>query len=87
MRIIEIILKLAFLALATVLFATSNFTSPWLTAFLIVSLVLGFVLIFNKHESYNYPAGYPRMKNVYIMRSIEGGLLIGFSIFLFIYVH
>lgn len=87
MRIIEIILKLAFLALAIVLFATSNFASAWLTAFLIVSLVLGIVLIFNKKESYRYPANYPRMKSVYIMRRIEGVILIAFSIAFFIYVR
>lgn len=84
MRIIEIILKLAFLALAIVLFVTSSFASAWLTAFLVVSLLLGIVLIFNKKESYRYPVDYPKMKSVYMMRRIEGIILIGFSVFLFI---
>lgn len=87
MRYIEIILKLAFLALAIVLFATSIFTSTWLTPFLAVSLVLGIVLFFNKHESYGYPAGYSKMNRVYLMRKVEGILLVAFSVIMFIYVH
>ena len=87
MKIIEIILKLAFLALAIMFFATSNFTSPWFTVFLAICFILGFVLIFNKHESYGYPAGYPKMKNVYMMRQIEGVLLVVFSVIILIYVH
>ena len=84
MKIIEIILKLAFLALAIVLFATSSFVSAWLTAFLAVSLLLGLVLIFNKHESYGYPAGYSRMGRVYFLRRIEGVILIAFAVIIFI---
>ena len=41
-----------------------------------ICFVLGLVLIFNKKQSYNYPANYPKIKNVFIMRRIEGVILI-----------
>jgi hypothetical protein len=87
MKYIEIILKLAFLLLAIVLFVTKAFISPWFFAFLVVSFVLGIVLLFNKHESYGYPVGYPKMNRVYLIRRIEGALLILFSVVILIYVR
>jgi hypothetical protein len=87
MKYIEIILKLAFLLLAIVLFVTKAFISPWLFAFLVVSFVLGIILFFNKHESYGYPANYPRMSGVYLTRKIEGVLLVAFSIIFFVLVR
>lgn len=87
MKYIEIILKLAFLALAIVLFVTKAIPSVSFYSFLIVSLVLGAVLIFNKHESYSYPAGYPKMNRVYMLRRIEGLVLVVFSIVSLILIH
>ena len=84
MKYIEIILKLAFLLLAIVLFVTKAFISPWLFAFLVVSFILGIVLFFNKHESYGYPTGYSGMDRVYLTRKIEGVLLVVFSMIFFI---
>ena len=80
MKYIEIILKLAFLALAIGLFVTMSIPSALFYVFLFVSLVLGIVLFFNKHESYGYPAGYTKMNRVYAIRKIEGVLLVIFSI-------
>lgn len=76
MKYIEIILKLAFLASAIALFVTMSIPSALFYVFLIVSFVLGIVLFFNKHESYGYPAGYPKMSRVYVLRKIEGVLLV-----------
>jgi hypothetical protein len=87
MKYIEIILKLAFLLLAIVLFVTKAFVSPWFFAFLVVSFILGIVLFFNKHESYGYPAGYSRMNRVYLTRKIEGVLLVAFSIIFFVLIR
>jgi hypothetical protein len=87
MKYIEIIFKLAFLVLAIVLFVTRSIPSFYFYAFLAVSLVLGIVLFFNKHESYGYPAGYPKMNSVYMIRKIEGVLLVAFSIIFFVLVR
>lgn len=87
MKYIEIILKLAFLLLAIVLFVTKSIMSFYFYAFLAVSLILGIVLLFNKHESYGYPVGYPKMNRVYLTRRIEGVLLVVFSILFFILVR
>jgi len=87
MKYIEIIFKLAFLVLAIVLFVTRSIPSFYFYAFLAVSLVLGIVLFFNKHESYGYTADYPRMSGVYLTRKIEGVLLVIFSITFFILIR
>ena len=87
MKYIEIIFKLAFLSLAIVLFVTKAIPSLSFYAFLIVSFILGIVLFFNKHESYGYPAGYSKMNVVYMMRRIEGIILVIFSVIILIYVY
>lgn len=51
-----------------------------ITAFLIVSVLLGLTLLLNtKHPSYIYPLGYEYNRRVIIMRRIEGGLMLVFA--------
>ena len=76
MRIFEIILKLLFLLGSIYSIKSEIVSTPFLITFLIVCLVLGIVLIFNKDSSYNYP----QTKRDLIIRKIEGGLLIIFSL-------
>jgi hypothetical protein len=84
MKKFEIILKITFLIAVIRLFFTHDFWSYKFEAFLGLCVVLGLVLVFNKRESYGYPAGYPRMKNVYLTRRIEGVLLVLFAIVMFV---
>lgn len=79
MRIFEIILKLLFLLGSIYSIKSEIVSTPFLITFLIVCLVLGIVLIFNKDSSYNYP----QTKRDLIIRKIEGSLLIVFSLFVF----
>ncbi len=79
MRIFEIILKLLFLLGSIYSIKSEIVSTPFLITFLIVCLVLGIVLIFNKDSSYNYP----QTKRDLIIRKIEGGLLIIFSLSLY----
>ena len=76
-----------FLGLAIYIFAANAFLTPWLLVFLETSFLLGFVLVLNREESYKYPPGYPHMDRVYLMRKIEGLILILFSIIIFSYVY
>ena len=85
MKIIEIILKLAFLALAIYVIATGQVFGHWFMALVYVGFALGLVLIFNKHESYGYPAGYPKIKRVYLMRRIEGAILVVGALVVFLH--
>ena len=80
MRILEIILKLAFLVGAIFLIVTQEAKGQIFSLFLLVCVLLGITLIFNKRESYWYPKNYPKMKGVYLTRRIEGGLLIIFAL-------
>jgi len=72
MRIIEIILKLAFVVTAIILATHSTVVSA-LLHFLIVSLLLGIVLLFNKNSSYG---SWGNSKRDYAMRRVEGTILI-----------
>ncbi len=85
MRTIEIILKLAFLALAIYVIAAGQVFTHWLVWLMDVGLVLGLVLIFNKKESYGYPKDYPKINRIYMIRRIEGALLILAT--LIVYLH
>jgi len=85
MRTIEIILKLTFLALSIYVIATGQVFGHWFMALVYVGLVLGLVLIFNKHESYGYPAGYPKMNRVYFTRRLEGVLLVVAALLVFLH--
>jgi len=85
MQIIEIILKLAFLALSIYFIATGQIFNHWFMILVYVGLILGLVLIFNKHESYGYPKNYPKMNRVYLMRRIEGAILIIGALIVFLH--
>jgi len=76
MKYLEIILKLAFLALSIYVIATRQVFGEAFMILTYIAFVLGIVLIFNKKQSYNYPANYPKIKNVFIMRKIEGLILV-----------
>jgi hypothetical protein len=85
MKTFEIILKLAFLALSIIVIATGQVFGHWFIALVYVGLVLGLVLIFNKHESYGYPKNYPKMNRVYWIRRIEGTILIIGALIVFLH--
>jgi hypothetical protein len=85
MRIIEIILKLAFLGLAITVMVSQHVFGHLITALAIVGFVLGLFLIFNKKESYGYPKNYPKMNRVYLMRRIEGVILVLAAIVVFLH--
>ncbi len=76
MKYLEIILKLAFLALAIFVIVTRQVFGEAFMILTYVTFILGLVLIFNKKQSYNYPANYPKIKNVFMMRRIEGIILV-----------
>ncbi len=83
MRYFEIILKLAFVVSAGILMYTKTIPSAWFCTFLIVSLILGVTLIFNKQASYNFP----QSKRDLIIRRIEGGLLVVFVLVSYVVVY
>jgi len=85
MKIIEIILKLAFLTLSIYFISTGQIFNHWFMILVYVGLVLGLVLIFNKHESYGYPKDYPKMNRVYLMRRIEGVILVIGALIVFLH--
>lgn len=76
MRYIETILKLLFVIFAGISWYMKIIPSLWFWIFLGISLLLGIVLIFNRDSSYHYP----QTKNDFIIRRIEGIVLIVFSI-------
>lgn len=76
MRYIEIIFKLGFLGLAIYFLSIQTVVSPLFDLFLIVCIVLGLVLLINKHASYNFKQTKKDLK----MRQIEGGVLIVFAV-------
>lgn len=76
MKYLEILLKLAFLALSIYVIATRQVFGDAFMILAYVALILGVVLIFNKKQSYDYPANYPKIKNVFAMRKIEGIILV-----------
>lgn len=79
MRIFEIILKILFLLGSVYAFKVEVVSTSLLICYVVVCFVLGFVLIFNKNDSYNYP----KTNRDWLQRRIEGGLLIIFSLFIF----
>ncbi len=90
MRYIEIILKLLFLIFsgAMIWFAFNGsyyliLLFTFLKLYVLLNIILGLVLIFNKKSSYNYP----QTKRDYIIRRIEGTVLIVFSILGFILLN
>ena len=87
MKYFEIFLKLAFLVLSIYIIVSKNVMSHWFMALLVVALLLGITLIFNKKMSYNYPANWPRLNRVYLTRRIEGVLLVVCSVAMLIFIH
>ncbi len=75
MRIFEIILKLAFLVGAIWILVVNDITSTCVLGFLVVCLLLGIVLIFNKKASYKYP----QSKRDYMISRVEGIILVAFA--------
>lgn len=81
MRKLEIILKLVFLAGSINFYITKAFDSIGFTVYLIAGILLGLILIINKDSSYHYP----QKPQDYVIRRVEGALLIIFSIIALIY--
>jgi uncharacterized membrane protein len=77
MRILEIILKLAFLVLSIYFIATQSVLAPSFNILLIVCIMLGVVLLLNFHKpSYKFK----HSKEDFYLRHIEGGILILFAV-------
>lgn len=87
MKYLEILLKLAFLALSIYIIVSKNVMSHWFMSLLIVALILGITLIFNKKQSYNYPTNWPKLNRVFLIRRIEGVLLVICSIVMLVFIH
>jgi hypothetical protein len=85
MKYFEIILKIAFLALAIYVIATRQVFGEAFMILTYIAFILGVVLIFNKKQSYNYPANYPKIKNVFMMRRIEGIILVLCALVIFLH--
>jgi len=75
MKEVEIILKLAFLALSVTFIIAQSIYSPLFDLLLVVCIVLGLVLLFNHHTHYKFKKGSKDLT----YRHIEGGLLIIFA--------
>ncbi len=75
MRILEIILKLAFLALSVSLIITQNIFSPYFDLLLVICITLGLILILNRHSSYKFK----HTKTDFTLRHIEGAILVIFA--------
>jgi hypothetical protein len=76
MKYFEIILKLLFVAGAVTFFVSKEFFMLNLWVFIIVALVLGVVLLFNKKQSY----GYQLSSREVTMRRVEGVVLVVFAV-------
>jgi hypothetical protein len=77
MKYFEIILKLLFVAGMVSYYGFREFFWAQIGYFLVISALLGLSLIFNtKHQSY----GYQLSRREIILRRIEGGILVVFSI-------
>ncbi len=81
MRITEILLKLAFLAISAYMIIV-GLSHESFNAFLLVSVLLGLMLILNtKNPSYRYPADYKFNRRVLMMRRVEGVIIIAFALY------
>jgi|GEM_PF-2387883 len=76
MKEIEILLKIAFLALSVTFIIAQSVFSPLFDLLLVVCIVLGLVLLFNHHVGYHHWK--PKKKDL-TYRHIEGGILIIFA--------
>jgi len=75
MKEVEILLKLAFLALSVTFIIARSVYSPLFDLLLIVCIVLGLILLFNHHVGYKIKKGSKDL----MYRHIEGGILIIFA--------
>ena len=75
MKEVEILLKLAFLALSVTFIIAQSVYSPLFDLLLVVCIILGLVLLFNHHVGYKIKKGSKDL----LYRHIEGGLLIIFA--------
>jgi len=80
MRHFELFLKVLFLIGSLYAIKSEIVSPPFLIGYLLVCFILGVVLICNKHASYNFK----QTKKDLIMRRIEGGLLVLFSMFVYV---
>lgn len=87
MKYLEIFLKLAFLVLSVYVIVSKNVFSHWFMTLLVVSLLLGITLIFNKKQSYNYPTNWPKLSRVFLLRRIEGVILVVCSVAMLVFIH
>lgn len=76
MRLLELFLKIVFVILAVAVFLDHVLYSPYLKVFIITSLLLGIVLLFNKDASYRFK----QTKRDLFIRRIEGIVLVAFSL-------
>lgn len=82
MRIFESLLKILFLILGVYFVWTHDISSSWFTAFLVINLLLGMVLMLNDHHpSYKYPKNYKKNARVLAMRKFEGIVMISFVMY------
>lgn len=76
MKYIEIILKLLFVTGAVTFFVSQEEFMKYFSAFLLVCILLGITLLFNKKQSY----GYKLAPREVIMRRVEGAVLVIFVV-------
>ena len=79
MKKIEIAFKILFLIGSIYSIKSETVSGNFLVLYLLVCLILGIILLFNKKQSY----GYELKPREVIMRKIEGVILIAFSVFVF----
>lgn len=80
MKYFEITLKILFLLGSIYSIKAETVPYPFLLPYLLICMILGIVLFFNKKQSY----GYELSKREIVIRKIEGILLVAFSVFVFL---
>lgn len=80
MKYFEISLKILFLLGSIYSIKAETVPYPFLISYLLICMILGIVLFFNKKQSY----GYELSKREIVIRKIEGILLVAFSVFVFL---
>lgn len=76
MRTVEIALKLLFLGISIYFISTQEVLSPSFNLLLLVSIMLGLILMLNQDKpSYKFK----HTKKDYLLRRIEGGILVIFA--------
>ena len=80
MRYTELLLKIVFLADSIYFIVTKSLDSESFLAFLLLTLILGIILIFNKKASYNFK----QTKRDLMLRHIEGVIMIAFSAIIYL---